>query len=86
MCAQAAEAPEQQARGQGESFEGLMAAAADNIRTFNHQTRRAVLPDECIPAPDAYRILGPAAERAYAMPQALAQLGDALRRAHRVRR
>jgi hypothetical protein len=62
-----------------EQPEDLMAAAADNIRAFNHHTRRAILPNECIPAPDTYRILA-AAELAYAVPQALAQLGDALRR------
>ena len=63
-----------------EQPEDLMAAAADNIRAFSHHTRRAILPNECIPAPDTYRILAAAAELAYAMPQALAQLGDALRR------
>ena len=53
-----------------EQPESLVAAAADNIRAFNRQTRRAILPNECIPAPDAYRILATAAELAYAMPQA----------------
>ena len=60
--------------------EELMATAADAIRTFSHQTRRAILPNECLPAPEAYRILATAAELAYAMPQALTLLGDALRR------
>jgi len=47
-----------------------MSAAADNIRAFNHQTRRAVLPNECTAAPEAYDILSSAAEPAHAMPQA----------------
>src|ERR1700751_17894 len=49
----------------------LVAAAADSLRTFTHQTRTGQLPDGCMPAPDAYRILGSAAELAYALPQAL---------------
>jgi hypothetical protein len=58
----------------------LVAESADNLRTFIHQTRTEQLPDRCITPPDAYSILGSAAELADAMPQALAQLGDALRR------
>jgi hypothetical protein len=57
-----------------------MSAAADNIRAFTRQTRSAVLPNECIAAPEAYQILGAATELAHSMPQALRQLGDALRR------
>ena len=39
----------------------LVAAAADSLRTFTHQTRIAQLPDGCMTAPDAYSILGSAA-------------------------
>jgi hypothetical protein len=31
----------------------LVSDAADNIRTFTHQTRTAQLPDGCMTAPDA---------------------------------
>ena len=36
----------------------LVAAAADSLRTFNHQTRTGQLPDGCMTAPDVYRVLG----------------------------
>ena len=49
----------------------LVAEAADSLRTFNHQTRVEQLPDGCMTAPDAYSILGAAAELAYSLPQAL---------------
>ena len=58
----------------------LVSDAADNIRTFTHQTRTGQLPDGCMPAPDVYRVLGSAAELAYSLPQALTQLSEALRR------
>jgi hypothetical protein len=58
----------------------LVAAAADSLRTFTHQTRIAQLPDGCMTAPDAYSILGSAAELASSLPQALTQLSEALSR------
>jgi hypothetical protein len=58
----------------------LVAAAADSLRTFTHQTRTGQLPNGCMTAPDAYTILGSAAELAYSLPQALTQVGEALRR------
>jgi hypothetical protein len=52
----------------------LVAAAADSLRTFTHQTRTGQAARRMHDRPEAYRILGSAAEFAYSLPQALTQL------------